>query len=118
MGGPGIVISSQRLEGLPADFRPIITVVPDLHHSYFISPFFEVKVGAGRLIVCGLRIDANSTAARLFKRTLWRYVVSDDFNPKWQVSPEWFTDVFLTNKGPKEKAVKLDADVKDMMNKN
>ena len=74
-------------------------------------------MGEGRLIVCGLRIDANSTAARLFKRTLWRYAVSDDFNPKWQVSPEWFTDVFLTRKGPKEKAVKLDADVKDMMNK-
>ena len=109
--------TSHRLEGLPADFRPIITVVPDLHHSYFISPFFEVKVGKGRLIVCGLRHDANSTAARLFKRTLWRYVVSADFNPKWQVSPEWFTDVFLTRKGPKEKAVKLDADVKDMMNK-
>ena len=108
--------TSHRLEGLPADFRPIITVVPDLHHSYFISPFFEMKVGEGRLVVCGLRIDANSTAARLFKRTLWRYVVSDDFNPKWRVPPEWFTDVFLTRKGPKEKAVNLDADVKDMMN--
>ena len=109
---------SHRLEGLPADFRPIITVVPDLHHSYFISPFFEVKVGKGRLIVCGLQIDANSTAARLFKRTLWRYVVSEDFNPKWQVPPEWFTGVFLTSKGPKEKAAKLDADTRDMMNRN
>ena len=108
--------TSHRLEGLPADFRPIITVVPDLHHSYFISPFFELKVGEGRLIVCGLNIDANCAGARLFKRALWRYVVSSDFNPKWQVSPEWFTDVFLTSKGPKEKAIKLDADVKDMMN--
>ena len=90
--------------------------MPDLHHSYFISPFFEVKVGEGRLIVCGLLIDASSTSARLFKRTLWRYVASDDFNPKWQVSPEWFSDVFLTRKEPREKAIKLDADVKDMMN--
>ena len=108
--------TSHRLEGLPADFRPLITVVPDLHHSYFISPFFELKVGKGRLIVCGLNIDANCAGARLFKRALWRYVVSSDFNPKWQVSPEWFTDVFLTSKGPKEKTIKLDADVKDMMN--
>ena len=110
--------TSYRLEGLPADFRPLITVVPDLHHSYFISPFFELKVGEGRLIVCGLNIDANCAGARLFKRALWRYVVSADFNPKWQVPPEWFTDVFLTRKGPKEKAIKLDADVKDMMNKS
>lgn len=110
--------TSHRLEGLPADFRPIITIVPDLHHSYFISPFFELRVGEGRLLVCGLNIDANSTAARLFRRTLLRYAGSSDFNPKWRVPPEWFTDVFLTRKGPKEKAVKLDADVKDMMNGN
>ncbi|MBR6733198.1 MAG: hypothetical protein IKL96_02240 [Kiritimatiellae bacterium] len=110
--------TSHRLEGLPADYRPIITVVPDLHHSYFISPFFELRVGKGRLIVCGLNIDANSTSARLFKRTLWRYVASDDFDPEWTVSPEWFTNVFLGSKAPKEKAVKLDADTKDMMNKN
>ena len=108
--------TSHRLEGLPADYRPIVTVVPDLHHSYFISPFFEVRVGEGRLLVCGLNIDANCTGARLFRRTLLRYAGSDDFNPKWQVSPEWFTDVFLSSRGPKEKAAKLDADVKDMMN--
>lgn len=87
-------------------------------HSYFISPFFEVKVGEGRLIVCGLNIDANSTAARLFKRALWRYVASVDFDPKWRVPPEWFTDVFLKRKGPKEMPVKLDADAMDMMNEN
>ena len=107
---------SHRLEGLPADYRPIVTVVPDLHHSYFISPFFEVQVGEGRLIVCGLNIDANCAGARLFKRALWRYVASDDFKPKWKVSPEWFDDVFLKGSAPKEKNVKLDEDVLDMMN--
>jgi hypothetical protein len=110
--------TSHRLEGLPADFRPIITVVPDLHHSYFISPFFELKVGRGRLVVCGLNIDANSTAARLFRRTLWRYVASDGFDPKWEVEMEWFDGMFLGRKAAKEKAVKLDADVRDMMNRN
>ena len=108
--------TSHRLEGLPADYRPIVTVVPDLHHSYFISPFFEVRLGEGRLLVCGLNIDANCTAARLFRRTLLRYAGSDAFDPKWQVPPEWFTDVFLSSRGPKEKSAKLDADVKDMMN--
>ena len=107
---------SHRLEGLPADYRPIVTVVPDLHHSYFISPFFEVQVGEGRLIVCGLNIDANCAGARLFKRALWRYVASDDFKPKWKVSPEWFDNIFLKGSAPKEKNVKLDEDVLDMMN--
>ena len=106
---------SHRLEGLPADFRPIITVVPDLHHSYFISPFFEVKVGEGRLLVCGLNIDANCTGARLFRRTLLRYAGSDDFNPKWTVDAGWLNK-FLFGKEKKSAPVKLDADVKDMMN--
>ncbi len=108
-----------RLEGLPKDFRPIITVVPDLHHSYFISPFFEVQVGQGRLIACGLNLDANNTGARLFRRTLWRYAASEAFKPKWKVGMNWFENIFLSGKTVEtEEAVRLDADTKDMMNRN
>jgi hypothetical protein len=111
---------AHRLENLPNDFRPLITVVPDLHHSYFISPFFEVKVGKGRLIVCGLNLSANCTAARLFKNRLWRYVDSQDFNPKWEVGMDWFEKTFLPKAKniKKPKKVKLDADTMDMLNKN
>ena len=73
--------TAHRLEGMPRDFRPIVTVVPDLHHSYFISPLFEVKVGEGLLLVCGLNIDSDCPAARLLKKTLWRYAGSEDFAP-------------------------------------
>ena len=86
---------SHRLEGMPSGFRPIVTVVPDLHHSMFISPLFEIGVGEGRLIVCGLNIDADSPAARLLKRSIWRYAASDDFRPKWRVGREWFRGAFL-----------------------
>ena len=41
---------------------------------------------------------------------------SEEFNPRWKVSPKWFTGVFLANGDHKEKAVKLDDDTKDMMN--
>ena len=86
---------SHRLEGMPSGFRPIVTVVPDLHHSMFISPLFEIGVGEGRLIVCGLNIDADSPTARLLKRSIWRYAASDDFRPKWRVGREWFRGAFL-----------------------
>ena len=110
--------TSYRLEGLPADFRPIITVVPDLHHSYFISPFFEVQVGEGRLLVCGLNLDANSAAARLFRRSLWRYAASDDFMPKWKVGLDWFDNVFLApaKASARRSPAVLDEDTRDMMN--
>ena len=113
--------TAHRLEGLPADFRPLVTVVPDLHHSYFISPLFELQVGEGRLIVCGLNIGANCTAARLFRRELWRYAASDSFKPRWRVPPEWFDGVFIAKgkgKAAPKAEVKLDADTRDMLNKS
>lgn len=113
--------TAHRLEGLPADFRPLVTVVPDLHHSYFISPLFELQVGEGRLIVCGLNIGANCTAARLFRRELWRYAASDRFKPRWRVPPEWFDGVFIAKgkgKAAPTAEVKLDADTRDMLNKS
>ncbi len=110
--------TSHRLEGLPKDFRPLITVVPDLHHSYFISPCFEVKVGKGRLLVCGLNVSANCTAARLFRNRLWAYVDSEKFNPKWEVGMDWFTKTFLPKTDTEKISdVKLDADTLDMLNK-
>lgn len=86
---------SHRLEGMPKGFRPIVTIVPDLHHSMFISPLFEVWVGEGRLIACGLNIDADTPAARLVKRSIWRYAASDGFLPKWRVERKWFGETFL-----------------------
>jgi hypothetical protein len=108
------------LENLPKDFRPLITVVPDLHHSYFISPLFEVKLGTGRLLVCGLNLSAKSSAARLFKNRLWRYIDSQDFDPKWEVGTDWFKNTFLPDRQNvvKPEEVKLDADTMDMLNNN
>ena len=73
-------------------------------------------MGDGRLIVCGLDIDANCTAARLFKRALWRYAASEDFKPKWKVGPGWF-DTFVNPAGKAKAATAaLDGDTRDMMN--
>ena len=109
--------TAHRLENLPADFRPLVTIVPDLHHSFFISPLFEINVGKGRLIVCGLNLNATCAAARMFKRTLWHYVASDDFKPRWSVGMDWFNKTFFrSGKSGSSEPVKLDADVLDMMN--
>ena len=106
---------SHRLEGLPADFRPIVTVVPDLHHSLFISPLFEIGVGEGRLIVCGLNLDADSPAARLVKRSILRYAASDGFRPKWRVGREWFGGAFMTRRAASgAKPAKSDSIVEEM----
>ena len=110
--------TSHRLEGLPHDFRPLVTVVPDLHHSLFISPFFELRVGAGKLIVCGLNLDADSPTARLLKRSLWRYAESLGFNPRWQVGQEWFGKVFLSHANANEPSTeKAESFAEDMKNK-
>ena len=110
---------SYRLRDLPDDYRPLITVVPDLHHSHFISPLFELQVGEGRLLACGLNLDAADPAARLLRKSLFDYVASDGFRPATRVPLAWFERSFPTVADGKIVPMpsKSDAFVEDMKNK-
>ena len=110
---------SYRLRDLPGDCRPLITVVPDLHHSYFISPLFELQVGEGRLLACGLNLDAADPAARLLKKALFDYVASDGFRPATRVPLAWFERSFPTVADGRSVPASSDSDafVEDMKNK-
>ena len=107
---------SYRLRDMPADYRPLVTVVPDLHHSFFISPLFEVCVGEGRLLACGLKIDADTPSARLLRRSLYRYLASEDFKPKAKMTMDWFDQSFRGKKASAPAVKKMDKFVEDMRN--
>ena len=109
---------SYRLRDLPPDFRPIVTVVPDLHHSYFISPLYELRVGKGRLLACGLNLGADDPAARLLRHALFAYAASDGFRPKSCVDLAWFDHAFDANPSVRPVAESpRDEFVEDMKNK-
>ncbi|MCR5751588.1 MAG: hypothetical protein K6G91_06480 [Kiritimatiellae bacterium] len=89
-------------KGLGDGFRPIAMPVPDIHLSRPYATLFEVRVGKGRLIVCGYPIDrSDSIEARQLRRSVLGYAASEAFRPETEASPEWFAS-FACEKRPED----------------
>ena len=79
---------------LPA-FDPIIQPVPDLHYSTPMGMLFELKVGNGRLMVCGLNLsDKTLPEVCAIRKSILSYMGSKAFNPTASVDPETFKEAF------------------------
>lgn len=55
------------------------------------SYLFEIKVGKGSLLVCGLNLtglDENEPSATAMSQFIKRYIESDDFNPENEISQD------------------------------
>ena len=89
-------------KGLAPDFRPIAMPVPDIHLSRLFATLFEVRVGEGRLIVCGYPIDRmDCLEARQLRRSVLEYAASSQFEPATSATPEWFA-AFACKKRPED----------------
>ena len=80
------------LEGAPIGFRPIVQPVPDFHYNTLLAHVFEARVGNGSLLICGYGLTndlARRPAARQFRRSLFRYVGSPEFQPKTELPLAW-----------------------------
>jgi hypothetical protein len=90
------------LTGAPRGFRPIVQSVPDFHFNTLLAQAFEAKVSAGSLLVCGYDLSSDleeRTAARQFRRSLFRYVGSAEFRPRVELPLTWIRDR-LSSEGP------------------
>jgi len=91
-----------EVKSLPADFRPIAMPVPDIHLSRLFATLFEVRVGNGRLMVCGYQIDrSDSVEAHQLRKSILAYVASEKFNPRIAADVEWF-EAFASKKRPED----------------
>lgn len=84
-----------EVRGAPAGFRPVVQPVPDFHFNTPLAHVFEVRVGAGSLLVCGYDLDRDlerRPAARQFRRSLFRYVAGAAFHPETPVPPAWISE--------------------------
>ena len=80
------------LTGAPADFRPIVQLVPDFHFNTLLGQVFEAKVGGGSLLVCGYDLSTNldqRPAARQFRTSLFRYARGERFRPAVELPLAW-----------------------------
>jgi hypothetical protein len=74
------------LDGLPAGLQPTVQVIDDWFTARKLGLVFEGRVGRGRLVVCSITLDDANPVARQFRHSLLRYMASDRFRPKHQLS--------------------------------
>jgi len=86
-----------RLEGLPLDYQPIVQPICDFHFNWKLGAIFELKVGEGKLLVCGYdaftRLDQRP-AARQLRASLLAYMNSPAFAPRTTANPELLARMF------------------------
>ena len=81
------------------DFEPIVMPVPDLHYSTFMGMLFELKVGDGQLMVCGLNLsDQTKPEVCAMRASILSYMESQDFNPAFSIETGKFKEAFAPTK--------------------
>lgn len=77
------------LDGLPTGLTPIIEVIDNPTRAHRLGLLFEVRVGPGRLLVCGIDLPALAARhpeARALLAGLLRYAASPGFAPSAAVT--------------------------------
>lgn len=71
----------------PESYKPIAQPVDDFHRNNKLASIFELKVGKGKLLICGFDLkDETNPAARQLKNSMLHYMNSADFNPQHEES--------------------------------
>ena len=63
--------------------------VIDFHKPTFAGMIFEVALGQGKLLVCGVDLSSPRPEARQLRHSLVEYAASEQFNPQENVSEHW-----------------------------
>ena len=82
------------LNDLPETYLPIAQPVDDFHRNNKIGSIFELKLGKGKLLVCGYNLNSEKLVARQLKNSLLEYISSGDFNPGLSVNEIWLKEMF------------------------
>ena len=78
-----------HLEDFPPGFRPLVQPVDTWFLNRRLASVFEAAIGKGKIVVSSLHIPSDTTtanpAARQLLYSLEKYMLSDQFNPKYQI---------------------------------
>ncbi|MGN7986289.1 exo-beta-1,4-galactosidase [Pedobacter sp. 22226] len=94
-----IVNKSQvmNLEDFPSGFKPIVQPIDTWFLNRRLALVFEAKVGKGKLVVSSANLSPDlkgSPAAQQLYFSLQQYMISDQFNPKYEVAFNTVKDIF------------------------
>lgn len=88
-----------NLEDFPANFRPLVQPIDTWFMNRRLALIIEAKVGKGKIIVSSADLGPdleNKPAAKQLFISLQRYMNSDTFNPKEDLSFEVLNDIFVS----------------------
>jgi len=86
-----------RLDGLPLDYQPIVQPIGDFHFGWKLGTVFELRVGEGRLLVCGYDLSSRldqRPAARQLRASLLDYMNSSGFAPRMEADAALLNKIF------------------------
>lgn len=94
-----IVNKSQvmNLEDFPSGFKPIVQPIDTWFLNRRLALVFEAKVGKGKLIVSSANLSPDlkgAPAAQQLYFSLQQYMISAQFNPKYEVAFNTLKDIF------------------------
>jgi hypothetical protein len=88
-----------NLEDFPVDFRPLVQPIDTWFMNRRLALVFEAQVGKGKIIVSSADVGPevqNKPAAKQLFLSLQKYMNSDQFNPKGNLSFEVIQDIFVS----------------------
>jgi len=94
---PMILDADARAHPWPKDFRPLIQPIDSWKLNRKLALVAEARVGQGRLLICSIDIEndlATRPAARQFRKSLFAYLESADFDPAARVAEAAVTGLF------------------------
>jgi hypothetical protein len=83
------------INDFPENYKPIAQPVDDFHRNNKIAAIFELKVGEGKLLVCGFDVsnETNPVAVQL-KTSILHYMNAADFHPETEIPVSTLKEMF------------------------
>lgn len=78
-----------NIDSLPSAIKPKVHIIDDWNKNRKLALIFEVAVGKGKLVVCGVDLNTEISqrpVARQLLHSISKYMNSTDFNPKINIT--------------------------------
>ena len=81
---------SAVLDDTPAGYLPVVQVIDNFERNHKLGLLYEARVGKGKLLVCTSRLREviGHPEVRAFARSLTEYILSDRFEPAFELTTE------------------------------
>lgn len=87
------------LDGDAVKITPMVQPVDDFHTSRKLATLFELKVGKGKMLVCGYNLTddlSDKIVSNQLRNSLLNYMTSAKFDPQQELPNAWLINTFAT----------------------